>query len=168
MLIAIMSDSHDHYENFEKAIKIANEKGCEKLLFAGDLIAPGNGIELISKFNGDVIMIIGNNDAELLGLMNNINKYTNVTLARDPDGGNVYEGEIDNIKIFMHHYPRMAELALSSQEFDICICGHSHEYRLENNGSSQLINPGAIHPYKTKATFAILNTSNKKIDKIEI
>ncbi len=163
-----MSDSHDHYDNLEKAIHIANERNCEYLLFAGDLIAPKNGLDMIAKFNGKVIMILGNNEAELIGQTRLTDIYENITLSKTSLGGNIYEGELDGISILMHHYPRIAELAFATNQYDMCICGHTHSYRHERSDKSQLINPGAIHPYGTSPTFAILDTSSKKIEKIDI
>jgi predicted phosphodiesterase len=40
MKIAIWSDSHDNFQNLEKAIKIANDNNCEYFLFAWDFITP--------------------------------------------------------------------------------------------------------------------------------
>jgi predicted phosphodiesterase len=50
MKIAIMSDSHENWDNFFKAIAVANEHSCEILLFAGDLMAPGAGTQVLKTF----------------------------------------------------------------------------------------------------------------------
>ena len=67
MKIAIMSDSHDRWDYLEKAIGIAHGKGCELLLFAGDLIAPP-GLAILEKFNNKVKFVWGNNEAEQVGM----------------------------------------------------------------------------------------------------
>lgn len=167
MLISIMSDSHDYFENLEKAINISNERGCEYLLFAGDLIAPP-GVAFLSQFNGKVLYILGNNEAELIGLFSKMSETDNVEFSKDPDGGYMYEGEIDGIKIFMHHYPKIAEIALDSGNYDLCVHGHTHEYRHEKKGEAQLVNPGALHPLKCKPSFVIFDTKSKEIEKIEL
>lgn len=51
--------------------------------------------------------------------------------------GDYYEGEIDGVRVFMKHYPKYADLATKSNDYDLVIHGHtheyrSHEYRLEN------------------------------------
>jgi predicted phosphodiesterase len=69
MKIAILGDSHDYYENLQKAVLIANDSGCELLLHTGDLGAPGNSVDILSRFTGQIKMILGNNDHEIVGLM---------------------------------------------------------------------------------------------------
>lgn len=163
MKISIMSDSHDNWINLEKAVNISNEHGCEFLLFAGDLIAPPQ-LAILEKFNGKVKFVWGNNEAEKVGLTRMMDASEKVELC-----GDIFEGEIDGIKIFMNHYPRIAELATKSGEFDLCIHGHTHEYREEKVENTILINPGEIQGYKTgKASFVIFDTEDKSISKIDI
>lgn len=157
-----MSDSHDHYENLNKAVEMVNDEGCEILLFAGDLIAPGNGSEALSKFNGPVKMIYGNNDGDPHALNMMFSKYDNLEIV-----GKEYEAEVEGVKIFMTHYPRIGQLAAKSGEFDLVIYGHDHTYNEENVGETILLNPGAIHPYKIEyASFVIFDTESKSIEKI--
>lgn len=56
MKIAIMSDSHEHWDNLRHAISTANN-GCEVLLFAGDLMSSGEGLAALKTFNGSVHMV---------------------------------------------------------------------------------------------------------------
>lgn len=159
-----MADSHDHYENLSKAIEIANSSGCELLLFAGDLIAPGNGSEVLSEFNGEVKFIYGNNDGEEFGMVKNFSKYENLEVV-----GKTYEAEYNGIKIFMNHYPRIAEIAAESGLFDLVIYGHDHIFLHKERGNTVLLNPGALHPYKTDgASFVVFDTTNKSVEKIEL
>jgi hypothetical protein len=163
MKIAIMSDCHDNWQNLETAIKIANTQKCEFLLFAGDLISPP-GVALLEKFNGKVKFIWGNNENEKMGLTRKMDKSKNMELF-----GDFFEGEIEGVKIFMIHTPRLAEIAAKSGLFDICIYGHDHTARNENIGKSILLNPGEIHGYKTgKPSFAILDTKGMKIEFVSI
>ncbi|MEK9171104.1 MAG: metallophosphoesterase family protein [Patescibacteria group bacterium] len=67
MKIAIMADSHDVWDNLEKAVARANKEKCELLLFAGDFIAPP-GIPILEKFNGKIKFVWGNNEGEKVGL----------------------------------------------------------------------------------------------------
>jgi putative phosphoesterase len=161
MKIAIISDSHDNWEVLEKAVNIANENNCEVLLFAGDLIAPP-GISVLEKFNGKIKYVWGNNEGERLGITRKMDNSNKIELC-----GNIYEGQIDNIKIFMNHYPRISELAAKSKEFDLCIHGHTHIYGEENVGNTLLLNPGEIQGIKGKPSFVIFNTETKSTEKIE-
>ena len=40
MIIAVMSDSHDHIWNIRKALKIIESKGGEAIIHCGDFVAP--------------------------------------------------------------------------------------------------------------------------------
>ncbi|MDQ3099407.1 MAG: YfcE family phosphodiesterase [bacterium] len=163
MKIAIMSDSHENWTKLTKAIDIANKENCTHLLFAGDLIAPP-GIVVLEKFNGKIHFVWGNNEGEKTGLTRKMNASQKITLE-----GDIFESEIHGIKIFMNHYPRIVELAAKSGDFDLCIHGHSHEYREEAIGSTILINPGEIQGYLTgKVTFIIFDCETKKVKRIEL
>ncbi len=163
MRIAIMSDSHDRWDNLEKAVNLANEANCGTLLFAGDFNAPP-GIPILEKFNGEVKLVWGNNEAERMGLTRKFDASEKIELC-----GDIYEGELGGLRVFMNHYPRIAELAAKSGEFDLCVFGHTHEYKEEKIGSCLLVNPGEIQGYKTgESSFIIFDTKSKKVEKIVI
>ena len=42
----------------------------------------------------------------------------------------------------MNHYSDISEVVAKSGEFDICIGGHDHQYRVVTHGKSMFINPG--------------------------
>lgn len=158
-----MADSHDVWDNLEKAVARANKEKCELLLFAGDFIAPP-GIPILEKFNGKIKFVWGNNEGEKVGLTRKFDTSKNIELC-----GDVFEGEIDRIKIFMNHYPRTVELAVKSGEFDLCVYGHTHEYEERMIGKTLLINPGEIQGYTTGiASFIIFDTKTKSVEKIVI
>lgn len=163
MKLAIMSDSHDRWDNLEKAIKIANDAQCAVLLFAGDLIAPP-GIPTLEQFSGDIKVVWGNNEGEKLILTRFLDASPKIELC-----GDIFEGELGGLKVFMNHYPRITELVAKSGEFDLCIHGHTHIYREEKFGNTQLLNPGEIQGYKTgKPSFIIFDTESKSYQKIEL
>lgn len=163
MKLAIISDAHDNWANLEKAVQISNEAGCEVLLFAGDLIAPP-GIAVLEKFNGSVKIVWGNNEGEKVGISQLCAKSKNVELC-----GDVFEGELGGVRIFMNHYPRLAELTAQSGEFDLCICGHTHEYRQEQVGKCWLVNPGEVQGYRTgEAGFVVWDTVKGSGERVKI
>lgn len=163
MKIAVMSDSHDRWDYLEKAIDLAEKEGCTNLLFAGDLVAPP-GIAVLNEFNGEVKFVWGNNEGEKMGMTRKFDASEKIELC-----GDVFEGKIGGAIIYMNHYPRNAENAFKSGDYDMCICGHTHEYRVENNKKCVLLNPGEIQGYVTgKSTFAIFDTVSKQVTKITI
>lgn len=161
MKIAIMSDSHDNWPNLERAIEIANLNSCKYLLHAGDLISPP-GTEYLQKFKGKVIFVWGNNENEKTGITRKMDAIDNFELA-----GGYYEGEIDGVKIFMNHYPKYAELAAKSGEYDLVIHGHTHKYREESFSNTLLINPGEIQGMLSGSPiFALFDTKTKSVKKL--
>jgi uncharacterized protein len=156
MNIAIMSDSHDHWTHLIAAIELANEAGCELLLFAGDLIAPP-GIEVLEQFAGQVKFVWGNNEHERVGMTRKMDASGKIELC-----GDIYEDTVDGVRIFMNHYPRFSELAAKSGEFDLAIFGHTHDYSVEKIADCWLINPGEIQGYKTgQPGFVLFDTKTK-------
>jgi uncharacterized protein len=163
MKIAIMSDSHDRWDHLEKAIQFGNSSNCKYLLFAGDLIAPP-GISVLQKFNGKVILVWGNNEGEKVGIAEKIKTTNNIELHYE-----IFDEEIEGTKIFMNHYPRPTELAAQSGQYDLCIHGHTHIYREEKTGKTNLVNPGEIQGFISgNVTFVIFDTTSQKIEKITL
>jgi putative phosphoesterase len=160
MKIAIMSDVHDHWKNLQNAIKIANRSGCKHILFAGDLVTP-TGVGILEKFKGTVKFVWGNNEGEKMGITRQIDASKTIELC-----GYEYEGVLGNTKIFINHYPRIAELAAKSEEFDLCIYGHNHKYNKRRIKKCILLNPGKIQSFNGSASFVIFNTSTKQVEKI--
>lgn len=163
MKLAILSDAHDNWANLEKAIAIANERGCEVLLFAGDLIAPP-GIAVLEKFNGSVKIVWGNNEGEKVGIVTKCAASSKIELC-----GDVFEGTLGTTRVFMNHYPRLAELAAKSGEFDLSICGHTHEYSQKQLGNCTLLNPGEVQGYVTgEAGFVVWDTERGSGERVRI
>lgn len=159
MKIAIMSDSHEHRDNLRKAIGIANNE-CDILLFAGDLMAPGNGIAVLKTFRWSVHMVFWNNDGDKYKLTKN-SIWSNVIIH-----GDIYEDTIDGMKIMMNHYPNIVGWAAKSGDYDMCIYGHDHTYHYSTINNTQLINPGCILGDSEAAGFVIYDTTNKQIEHI--
>lgn len=158
-----MSDSHDNWKALEQAIDIANDGGCTTLLHAGDLIAPP-GIAVLDKFNGDIKFVWGNNEAERVGITRMMDANKKFEMC-----GDIFEGEIYGIKIFMNHYPKIGELAAKSGNYDLCIYGHTHEYFEGKVGETILVNPGEIQGYKTgTSSFIVFDTESKEVKKITL
>jgi putative phosphoesterase len=163
MKLAIMSDAHDNWANLEKAIAVAHERGCEVLLFAGDLIAPP-GLAVLENFQGPVKIVWGNNEGERMGITQMCAASKNLELC-----GDVFEGELGGAKIFMNHYPRIVELAAQAGEFDLSIHGHTHVYRMEPVGKGWLVNPGEIQGYRTgEASFVVWDTEQGSGERVRV
>jgi len=159
MKISIMSDSHENWEKLSEAIDISNKQDCKYLLFAGDLISP-QGVDVFSKFFGDVKIVFGNNENEKCQIIDKSKKYSNVGIFNE-----FYEEKIDSTRIFMNHYPKFSELACKSNEYDLVIHGHTHSIRNEIINGCLIVNPGEIQGFITGvSSFMIYDTENKVLD----
>ncbi|MEX0896100.1 MAG: metallophosphoesterase [Patescibacteria group bacterium] len=163
MKLALVSDSHDHWENLKKAVHLANEADCEVLLHAGDLIAPP-GIEMLKPFQGEVYFVWGNNEGEKVGITRQMDAAESLTLA-----GDVLDMEIGGLSVFMNHYPTIAQLAFQAGSYDLVVYGHDHAYHVEEADAQFLINPGEICGYRTGvASFVIFDTKARTAERISL
>ena len=68
----------------------------------------------------------------------------------------------------MTHYPFYAMALAKSNEYDIVLCGHTHESNVERINNTWLINPGEIMGWKGKSTIAIYNFNTDKANIINL
>jgi putative phosphoesterase len=163
MLIAILSDSHDHIPNLHRAVREANLAGAEILLHCGDLISPFM-LPRLHAFQGQVHLIYGNNagDRHLIS-SRCATMFDNIT-------HHGLQGEItaDGKQICFIHYPHTARGLAMTGDYDIVCCGHNHEQGVENIGTCLLINPGDLLGKDEKPGFMLLDTVDMQVRRIEV
>jgi len=144
-------------EEFKKAVKRATQENCEYILFAGDFIS-SNGLSIFEKFKGRIEMVLGKNEGNKHGFFDSIGKLKNVSMH-----GEFFEGEIDGVKFFMNHYPRLSEIAANSGKFDLCIGGHCYKYTLEKVNNSILLCVGNLNGWNEKelSSIVLFDAKNK-------
>ncbi len=156
MKIGIISDSHDHLENLNKAIELLNSQEIQVLIHCGDFCAPFIMDEL-KKFKGEIHCVFGNTDdryatpkkAESLG----INFH-----------GDLAELTLEGRKIAVNHFPIIAQALAQSQIYDAVFYGHTHEKLKEKHTKTLLLNPGELMGRKGEVTLAIYNTQTNDAD----
>lgn len=162
MKIALLSDSHNNWTDLRAAVREAGRKECNVLFFAGDLVRP-DGVEVLADFSGPVHMIIGNNEFEIDAIW-----------TRAEDSGNViYHGEVcdierEGVRIYMHHYPQEAISKAQSGIYDLCVHGHTHQFRLQIIAETPVINPGAISDRGSSPVWAVFDTDTGELEKQEL
>jgi len=170
MLLAVISDSHDHKDNILNAVSIINERKVEALIHCGDFVSPFvkiwfNGLNksIKNSFYG----VWGNNDGEKIYLKQNLGQ-----ILEFPQNSNEHILELGGKRIFASHMPRQETIkALSnSGNFDIILTGHTHQFVNEQTEKGVLIvNPGELCGYLTgKATFAIIDTEKLEAEIIKL
>ena len=144
MKIAIISDTHNNWPNFKKAIEWIKKEKIKLILHCGD-IQNQETIDNANKFfDGEIKFVKGNAD-------------WNMDL---PDKSEV---EISGKKIAFVHFPNEAKKMAQSGKYDIVCYGHTHRPWDEKIGNTHLINPGELAGQFYKPTFAIYDTDTDEL-----
>lgn len=141
MPIGILADTHDNLAAVEAALAVFADRGVERILHCGDVIAP----PMLEAFEGyHLDLVLGNNDGEVAGLRAGLADL-------DPPGtchGRFGVVEVDGMRCAMMHGERLAEVdaCARSGAFDLVLHGHHHETRRETVDGTNVINPGGHFP----------------------
>jgi len=159
MKIAIISDTHDNVPNLEKALAWMKDNNIEQIIHCGDLCAPGIlKMTLGPGFSGQIHMVFGNvEDRDLL-------PQIAAQFSQVKHYGDLGETVIDGKKIAFIHYPEKAKELAESGQYDLVFYGHNHKPWEETIGQTKLVNPGTLAGLFNKATFAVYDTENDKLE----
>ena len=163
MKILIVSDSHDNVPNIEKALAWAKGKGINTLIHAGDLSAPGVMKNSIApNFEGTIYIICGSVcDRTLL-------KEVCASFPKVKYIGDEGSFTVADKKVFLTHYPEIAEKAFSTRGYDLVIHGHTHKSYIKKEGTEILLNPGTLGGLYNIATFAVYDSELCEAEIIEL
>ncbi|MGA8026320.1 MAG: metallophosphoesterase family protein [Bryobacteraceae bacterium] len=158
MRIAILSDIHDNLWNLSAAIDGIED--ADALICCGDLCSPFV-IDELAKFERDIHIVFGNNDADLYRITAKALKRPNCHIY-----GELFQGTLDGKRFAVNHFDYLARPMAKSGDYDVVCFGHNHELEISREGSCLLINPGPIMGAKftsgkwedTNATFVIYDT----------
>ncbi len=156
MKIAIMSDSHDNIWKLEQALAKVNE--ADALIHCGDLCSPFV-IKQLGEWAGKrpVYIVWGNNDGDRQMITSNAEAFESIKLC-----GEYARLELDGVRIFVTHYPGIAESVADSADYDLVCYGHDHTRAKKKLGNTILLNPGEIMGLNGTSSLAIFDTSQKK------
>lgn len=161
MLIAVISDSHDNLTTLDRAVDLALERGVERLLHAGDIIAPF-AAKRLERLGKPVTAIFGNNDGERLGLHRFMSPFGEI--RQQP-----WQGEIAGVRIAMFHEPEPVQAVALSGLFDLVVYGHTHKIDVRQEGGCQILNPGELGGWQTgNPTMALVRLPELEIEIVQI
>jgi putative phosphoesterase len=163
MRIAIISDTHDQVANLRAAVRYCNAFNVQLLIHCGDLISPFM-LDELARFAGAVHLIYGNN----AGDQHLISQACGVRFPAITHHGILGAVEAGGIKIAFHHYPQLARGIATQGIFDVVCCGHNHRYSVEKIGDTLLINPGDMLGKENQPAFAILDSSSRMVEQVEV
>jgi len=145
MKIAIVSDTHNNWPNFKKAIEWIKKENIKLILHCGDICNQEIIDEAGKFFVGEIKYVKGNGDYDL-----DIPRKT--------------ELEFNKKKILFTHYPDTAKKAAQSGKYDLVFYGHTHRPWDEKIGDTHMVNPGELAGQFTKPTFAVYDTATGKLE----
>lgn len=155
MKIAVVSDSHDHGDLLVRAIEMARDWGAQAVLHCGDVIG-ANTLRRAMDFGLPMHVVHGNNLGDIPAMSR---------LAHESRGALVYYGgeaaiELGQRRLFMIHYPHLAQAMALTGDYDAVFCGHSHSAAIERvahvrGGHTWLVNPGTVAGFGEPRTFVL-------------
>lgn len=145
MKIAIVSDTHNNWNNFKKAIDWIMEQKIQLILHCGDIMSQGMIDKAQNVFDGEIKYVKGNGDYGL-------------------DLPEKMELEFNGKKIAFTHFPDIAKKLAQSGNYDLIFYGHTHRPWDEKINECHMINPGELAGQFYKPTFAIYDTATGKLE----
>lgn len=120
-LVGIISDTHGRISS-DALDALA---GVDFIIHAGDI----GSLDVLMELEAiaPTIAVLGNND---------------YNVDYGPGVNENATQVIDDVRLFVSHYPKDAERAAVSGEYDLVIHGHTHVPRDEVRGECRIINPG--------------------------
>src|SRR5688500_8615983 len=120
MKLGVLSDSHDNVPNVKKAVALFQAEGVERVIHAGDFVAPF-AIPPLGELPCQVVAVLGNNDGEKAGLHR---RFEAIGGTLEPKMATLTVGER---RIAVVHEPEPVEALAASGLFDMVIYGHTHQ-----------------------------------------
>ena len=161
MKLGVISDTHEHLDNIEKAKKVFAQHGASPIIHLGDYCS---GPSVRAFAGSKIVGIYGNNDGDLLRIQGNMQKI-----------GGDFRGEFcvlkfDDLEIACYHgtVPEITEALIDSGTYDVVLYGHTHETHQETRKNVLVLNPGSAHGFGKAGTVAIIDTNAKTTEIIEL
>lgn len=161
MILAAVSDSHDHRAPLGAAVKKAHEEGAQILFHLGDLISPFM-LSTLKEFPGRIYLVIGNNDGDALAVSRTIPQEC--SQIREYSRNIVVE--INGVTVGATHYPEYARPMAASGDFDIVLYGHTHQYSERRIGDTLLLNPGDLMGLSEDKSFCLVDTETLEVRRL--
>lgn len=139
MKIAIVSDIHDHINHLLSALATAEENGCERMIFLGDMVQASTFSLLLEEWHKPLDLVFGNNEYET-------EAFTAMAAAAQHAKlhGDCGVVRCDGQLLFFCHLPHLALRALETGQFDAVFYGHTHCAECRQIGTTLLANPGEV------------------------
>ena len=159
-LVGIISDTHDHRSNIQKAVAEFNNAGCSLVIHAGDYVAPFT-VQEFGKLACPLVGVFGNNDGERKGLAT---LYAPIGSLYEPPHEFVHY----DMRFVVMHEPDKLATYMARDEIDVIVYGHLHEIDIRP-GKPLVINPGESCLWLSdRATIVLLDLSTMDVNLLDL
>ncbi|UCF05725.1 MAG: YfcE family phosphodiesterase [bacterium] len=162
MKLAVMSDTHDHLENLERALKKINRQKPDALVHCGDLCSPFV-VDRLAGFRGAVHVVFGNNEGDRFTIDRAARRFEHIAIHGE--FGFIETGE--GVAAFTHR-PEFAEGFATTGRYKAVFYGHTHRHKAERIGDTWLINPGELLGFIERPRYIIFDLAQGTFRSIDI
>ena len=163
MLIAVLSDIHDHLDNLQRVLSKVADAKAEHMLFLGDFCAPFTLAAMAEGFTGPIDTIFGNNDGDPFLLSRIAARHEHITLH-----GQLAELKIGSCFIGCNHYPDIGRRLAESGAYGAVFSGHDHKRYQHQIEKTLWANPGEIMGRFGVVSFGLFDTENLEFKHVEV
>lgn len=156
MKIVIISDIHDNLVNLEKCLNWCRKNNVKNIICCGDITNSETLKYLADKFKGTIYLVRGNIE---LYKKQEVERYKNIDYLNK-----IGQININNKKISFCHEQYLVNEVLKQSHCDIIFYGHTHKPWIEERDGVKIVNPGTLAGLFQKATFAVWDTKNNKLE----
>jgi putative phosphoesterase len=136
MKLAVISDSHNAYDDLRKFLNFLKREGIRHLVHAGDFVTSDVSDLFAHHPEINCYIAIGNCDYGIT--LRNMQKMPQVMIDT------VVYFELEGRFFAVSHIDGVAERALKDQPVDVFFHGHTHTTRIDNHQHPMMINPGSL------------------------
>ncbi|MDO5449627.1 MAG: metallophosphoesterase family protein [Akkermansia sp.] len=156
MRAALVSDIHDNTANMQRAVELALQQGCTRMLCMGDMVRSATFAALRAAWPAhlQLDLVFGNNEFEHDSFRTQAESYPCTTLH-----GFSGELELGGRRVYFTHLPAQAEKALMFGRYDAVFFGHTHQAFNRCSGSTLVCNPGEILGRGGHPSLAVYDTA---------
>jgi len=157
--LGLISDTHDNVPMVKKAVEIFNEENVDRVLHAGDYVAPF-AVKPFMSLECEFLGVWGNNDGDKIAL----DRMAQGKIVDSPSIG-AYGGK----NVLLGHCFETLEALISSQDFFLIIYGHTHQAEIRQEGRTLVVNPGECGGWLYgKSTIALADLDNQTAEIVDL
>ncbi len=154
MLVALLSDIHDHTTHLLLALQAAREQQCTHLLFMGDMAELTTFRTMREEWPHAMELVFGNNEYNRGAFLRTAQQWKHTTLH-----GDSADIVLDGRRIFMTHLPWAASQAASTGRYDAVFFGHTHMPEILRAGTTLVVNPGEVYGRQGAPSIGVYDTA---------